>query len=131
MQILSWNIRGLGRKEKQQAVKRKLVEGKFNFLMLQETKVRSTNSRLFRWIWGRRLFNGVVVCSNGNFRGLILGWNENVFEVEHKVEANRFILIVGTFKSINYRCGIGTVYALNDDAEQVLFWEELAVAMNL
>ncbi|XVF86913.1 hypothetical protein PTKIN_Ptkin18bG0078900 [Pterospermum kingtungense] len=72
----------------------------------------------------------VTVNANGNSSGLLLGWEEGYFEMESKIEGERFMLVVGIIKHINLRCGIGTVYAPNDDDDRALFWEELVVTLN-
>ncbi|XVF81317.1 hypothetical protein PTKIN_Ptkin15bG0146300 [Pterospermum kingtungense] len=55
---------------------------------------------------------------------------KSFFELEIRVLAERFILVVGVIKHINLRCGIDTVYAPNDDGDHALFWEELSAALN-
>ena len=39
--------------------------------------------------------------------------------------ANRYMLVVGSIKSKNFRCGFGNIYAPNDDSEREAFWGEL------
>ena len=50
MKILSWNIRGLGRREKKRAVRRLVAKCKLNMLFLQEFKMQLVDHRDIRSI---------------------------------------------------------------------------------
>ncbi|XVE81889.1 hypothetical protein DITRI_Ditri15bG0102300 [Diplodiscus trichospermus] len=125
MKIGTWNIRGLGRGEKKRAVKKLVSKGKLNMLFLQETKLKNTSVRLSRWLRGSSFFRGVFVDAEGTAGGLVTCWDENFFEEESRITSNRFILLIGFIKSINLRCGFMNLYAPNDDAERMNFWNEL------
>ena len=62
--------------------------------------------------------------------GLITMWEDNFFTMESKVVAQRYILLVGTIKQSNFKCGFGNIYASNDDRERQAFWEELGIVIN-
>ena len=44
--------------------------------------------------------------------------------------AHRYILLVGTIKPLNFKCGFGNIYAPSDDRERQAFWEELGTIIN-
>ncbi|XVE89926.1 hypothetical protein DITRI_Ditri20bG0035300 [Diplodiscus trichospermus] len=71
MKIASWNVRGLGRREKRKAIKRVLCIKKVDMLMVQETKIKEICPRLPRWLWGNENFLGEFVESEGNSGGLL------------------------------------------------------------
>ena len=94
-------------------------------LFIQESKLEVVNPRLWRSLAGHGPFSGDFVSSVGTVGGLITLWNEKFFTIEEKVSANRFMLLVGSIKSKNFRCGFGNIYAPNDDRERQAFWMEL------
>ncbi|XVF65903.1 hypothetical protein PTKIN_Ptkin09bG0288100 [Pterospermum kingtungense] len=89
MKLVTWNIRGLGRREKQRAVKRLLAKGRFDLVFLQETKLNKHNARLGRWLWGRDPFKIEFVNAIGSAGGLLFCWNVHFFQLERKVLAHR------------------------------------------
>lgn len=52
--VLSWNARGLGRKEKRSRFKKIILEKKVDFLMIQETKKAGLAENFVQSFWGRR-----------------------------------------------------------------------------
>ncbi|XVF79317.1 hypothetical protein PTKIN_Ptkin14bG0211600 [Pterospermum kingtungense] len=125
MKVVSWNIRGLGRAEKMRAVRRFLVREKFDFIAVQETKLKEVSPRIHRWLWGNETISFEVVVSDGNSGGLISVWRNDFFSVDLKYVSQRFILLLGTIKRSNFKCGIGNVYAPNNDSERLTLWKEL------
>ncbi|XVF49610.1 hypothetical protein PTKIN_Ptkin04bG0027000 [Pterospermum kingtungense] len=118
MKIASWNIRGIGRAEKRRAVRRLLVNNKFDMFFIQESKLKEMNHRVQRWLWGNEPFLCEAVVSEGNLGGLISCWREEFFSMELKMVSQRFILVVGMVKSCNLKCGFGNLYAPNDDNDR-------------
>lgn len=51
MKVMSWNVRGLGRKEKRGKIKKLVFDRKVESLMMQETKRRSMNDCFVRSLW--------------------------------------------------------------------------------
>ncbi|XVF78708.1 hypothetical protein PTKIN_Ptkin14bG0157300 [Pterospermum kingtungense] len=125
MKLASWNIRGLGRAEKRRAAKRFFSKEGFDMLVIQETKIKEVSPRFHRWMWGNNSIQMECVLSNGNSGGLMSCWRDEFFSVESKFVSQRYILLVGVIKSRNVKCGLGNVYAPNDDVERSALWEEL------
>ncbi|XVF73357.1 hypothetical protein PTKIN_Ptkin12aG0195100 [Pterospermum kingtungense] len=84
MKVASWNIRGLGRVEKMRAVRRFLVREKFDFIAIQETKLKEVSPRIHRWLWGNEPISFEVMASDGNSSGLISAWRNDFFSVDLK-----------------------------------------------
>ncbi|XVF82161.1 hypothetical protein PTKIN_Ptkin16aG0022600 [Pterospermum kingtungense] len=102
-----------------------VVNKKFDFLCIQESKIKVDSPRLHRWLWGNAAISCEVVQSDGNAGGLISCWRDDFLQVESKYVSDRYILVVGSIKKFNFRCGIGNIYAPNDDLDRRSFWEEL------
>lgn len=60
MKILSWNIRGLGKREK------KGKPRKLDVLFFQETKLKSTNKFLIDSIWGHCNYDFMKIEADEN-----------------------------------------------------------------
>ncbi|KAE8717707.1 hypothetical protein F3Y22_tig00110032pilonHSYRG00029 [Hibiscus syriacus] len=99
--IISWNIRGLGEKEKSRAVSR-LGKDRGNFLK-----------------------GGVFSSTNETAGGLFVLWNENEFEVSNSHISGRFIAIFGKFKTMEDECVIINVYGPSIESEKEEFFREL------
>ena len=67
---------------------------------------------------------GEFVGSDGASGGLISLWDDNFFMLEDKIMAQRYVLLVGVIKTLNFKCGFENVYAPNDDRERQIFWED-------
>ncbi|XVE69181.1 hypothetical protein DITRI_Ditri09bG0130500 [Diplodiscus trichospermus] len=86
-------------------------------------------STLERWLWGNAGYKSITADAVGRSGGLLTGWDEEFFILENQIVSNRFILIIGSIKSLNLRCGFGNGYAPNDDNERAQFWEELSCSL--
>ena len=121
MKLMTWNVRGLGRSEKKRAVRRLISKRRCDILFIQESKIEVVTPRLQRFLTGHGSLSGEFVSSVGVAGGLISVWDEQFFTVEEKVSTCRYILLVGTIKSKNFRCGLGNIYAPNDIEKGKIF----------
>ncbi|EOX97175.1 Uncharacterized protein TCM_006266 [Theobroma cacao] len=70
------------------------------------------------------------VQSIGASGGLLSIWEADFFDLEFCFESRHFILLVGGIKSLNLKCGLGNIYALNPGSERRDLWNELQGLMN-
>ena len=99
-------------------------------IFIQETKLLDVNLRTFRYLGGNCFIMGEFVGVIGAASGLITMWEDNFFIVESKVVAQRYILLVGTIKQLNFKCDFGNIYAPNEDRKRQAFWEKLGNVIN-
>ncbi|KAL8552531.1 hypothetical protein ACS0TY_001278 [Phlomoides rotata] len=52
MKVLSYNVRGAGRREKRREVREMILKSKIEICYLQETKVDEVDKKLCKSIWG-------------------------------------------------------------------------------
>ncbi|XVE85484.1 hypothetical protein DITRI_Ditri17bG0094200 [Diplodiscus trichospermus] len=128
--MLTWNVRGLGRREKRGAVRKLLEKGRFSLVMLQESKLNEVNVGKFRSLWGNRNFRTEVTRAMGSAGGLIVAWDKEFFSLYNSVWNSRFILLKGVMKKVNLVCGLRNICTPNDEIERAAFWEELSQALN-
>ncbi|XVF28737.1 hypothetical protein REPUB_Repub15cG0055700 [Reevesia pubescens] len=82
MRILTWNIGGLGKKNKRISVKRVVRTHKLDLLHLQETKLEAVDYRCIRVLWGSNDNSWGHIGSTDSTRGLILICNTSFFTFE-------------------------------------------------
>ncbi|XVF77459.1 hypothetical protein PTKIN_Ptkin14bG0045600 [Pterospermum kingtungense] len=105
--VLKWWI-GTWDRGKQRAAKRLLRKGKFQMMFLQETKMNSVKPRFLRWLVGSS-YQGEFVEFEGRSGGLMSRWDSDAFIVNNVIKSGRYILLIGTIKAMNLRCGFGNV----------------------
>lgn len=61
MKMISWNVRGLGSREKRAAVKDVIRKFRAKIVLIQESKLSVVSDSLVKDVWEVRLQNGCVV----------------------------------------------------------------------
>lgn len=79
MKIISWNIRGLGGKQKRRLIKELLGIESPDLVVLQETKKEDINIKLMGSIWGSRFKEWSFLPSVGRSGGILIVWDVRVF----------------------------------------------------
>ncbi|XVF12568.1 hypothetical protein REPUB_Repub08aG0129800 [Reevesia pubescens] len=120
MKICSWNVNGLGRKEKRRVVHRLVTKNKLDFVFIQESKVSSVDRKLIHCLWSCGNLNFVSSYSIGSTGGLISVWSNDFFE--SKTIFQRYLVVIGRIVSLNLRCAFVNLYAPNDDEERLASW---------
>ncbi|GMI85922.1 hypothetical protein HRI_002261500 [Hibiscus trionum] len=77
LSIISWNIRGLGKKEKCCAVRKLITSRKPKILLIQETKLAAFTLATFRSMGVRQNLGRVFSPAEGSAGGLISIWDTN------------------------------------------------------
>ncbi|GMI75114.1 hypothetical protein HRI_001180700 [Hibiscus trionum] len=123
--VLSWNIRGVRRREKKKAIRDSCRRCKANFLFLQETKVESIQLADVRKIWPRNNSDFAVSPACGSAGGLLSIWDKEFFTASEIIIKRRFIILLGSVNETNFRCGLINTYGPSVDAEKEGFLSEL------
>ncbi|XP_028066189.1 uncharacterized protein LOC114269125 [Camellia sinensis] len=124
MKIISWNIRGLGKREKRRGVKNLFSQHKVDFLLLQETKVATITNHLIHSIWPHNDSGFAAVKAEGSSGGIISVWDKSVFSVCECIQRPNFILLKGTI-SPDFDCILINIYAPNEARARKILWDEL------
>ncbi|KAH7666030.1 Exodeoxyribonuclease III protein [Dioscorea alata] len=125
MNIISWNIRGLGRPAKRFLVKNFLSLHFADVCCLQESKLEDISQAKWREIGGQRL-NQLLFCpARGSAGGIIIGWNDACL-TGHLVKAGEFSLTVDfCYTSNQFRWRCTSVYGPTVRSRKSEFWAEL------
>lgn len=126
MNLLSWNVRGLGRGEKCITIKELIRKNNISLLGLVETKHKNSFIRRIRRMWGRDDYDWCEsLASNTNSGGLIAIWDNTCFSVAQKYMGDRWIILEGLIVKNNFSCCVGIIYGSNEIAGRNIMYENL------
>ncbi|KAH7682447.1 DNase I-like protein [Dioscorea alata] len=125
MNIISWNVRGLGRPSKRFLVKDFLLLHHVDIVCLQESKLSLIGPATWRSIGGPKLDKFAFTPACGSAGAMIIGWNSNLVE--------GLLLSQGTFclsvkfrtKSDDTKWICTSVYGPNARHLKADFWNEI------
>ncbi|KAH7662169.1 Exodeoxyribonuclease III protein [Dioscorea alata] len=122
MNLITWNVRGLGRPAKRFLVKDFLLLHFADVCCLQESKLEEISPTIWREIGGGWLDQFFSVPAHGTAGGIIIGWNIAIMSAK--------LLKLGTFSltveflsfsdNLSWRCT--SVYGPNDRKLKPAFW---------
>ena len=98
MNILTYNVRGLGRGIKWTAIKRLVTKHKVDLLCLQEMKKQHIEIKLCESMWGDPHVTWGILLATNTTAGLLCLWSEKSFNVERRVSGRGFILLEGIWR---------------------------------
>jgi exonuclease III len=80
MNVLSWNVRGLGKPKRRRLVTEILYTHHIDIVSIQETKKSEFKKRTLRNL-SSILIKWIILPADGNSRGILVGINENKIEL--------------------------------------------------
>ncbi|KAE8717887.1 hypothetical protein F3Y22_tig00110020pilonHSYRG00230 [Hibiscus syriacus] len=84
------------------------------------------NSKVFLRSGLNNLKGVIESPSVGSSGGLLMFWDDNVFELQNQCTSRRFIAISGRFRANNFSCRFINVYGPSVEEEKESFFEELS-----
>ena len=97
MNILSYNVRGLGRGIKWASIRNLVGKQRIDLLCLQETKRESMDKVVCKALWGQSEFDWEWVPAVNTAGGLLCVWDNINFRVENRRAERGFILLEGVW----------------------------------
>ncbi|GMI94969.1 hypothetical protein HRI_003166200 [Hibiscus trionum] len=128
--LISWNIKGLGRLEKARVVCNLIKERKPQILFMQETKIENLSRTLLRRMGCDRNFEFVFAPAEGSAGGLLSIWDPNCFEKSEAIISKRFIVLLGKFRGADLECGLVNLYGPSIESEKQDFFREMLIVMS-
>lgn len=119
--VMSWNARGLGRREKRSRFKKILLNNQVDFLMLQETKKAGVSEKFIKSFWGHRNFDYAEVEAEGMSGGLLCVWAAECFTMEG-VASNRNFQFISGVLSNSFKCVFVNVYGPTSCTDRKKVW---------
>ena len=86
MNILTYNVRGLGRGVKWSAIRRLVRKHKVDLLCLQETKKQQIDSTMCQSLWGDSDVSWEIQPASNTAGGLLCLWSDKSFKVDRRVD---------------------------------------------
>lgn len=90
MNILFWNVRGLGSKGRKAQLKKVLQEHRISYVCLSDTMKQNFNNKELNALAGGVAFKWVWFPSRGHSGGLLMGVDEDLVEVKHVESGDHF-----------------------------------------
>ncbi|KAK2639075.1 hypothetical protein Ddye_026870 [Dipteronia dyeriana] len=123
LNLLSWNIRGLGREMKKRVIRNLEYRFKPKIFFIQESKLKVFDSLVVRKLGGTWLIRGVGADSEGASGGLITLWKEDSFLVKACIYSRSCIILAGDLVSLNKEVVLCNIYAPSVAKERRELWD--------
>jgi len=130
MIVLTFNVRGLGGRQKKNKIKELVRDHKVDFLAIQETKMEVINTRLCQRFWGSVDCDWAFLPSEGNSGGILSIWRKSLASLNYTFPGEGFVGVSLEWGILRRRCVIINVYAKCDLESKRRLWERLILARN-
>jgi len=130
MNIISWNVRGLGGFEKRREVCILVKEKQPFILCIQETKLSVVDSVICKSLWGDDTVEYSYQPSIGSSGGLVTLWDVNEVTVTTTISFEHVLVTIGRFLKTNECFVLFNVYAPCDVSRQQVLWDNISVKLN-
>ena len=125
MNIVSYNVRGLGRGVKWAAIRRLVRKHKVDMLCIQKTKKEQIDKAMCQVMWGDLDVGWEYQPAINTAGGLLCIWNEQAFKAEQRVRGRGFILLEGVWTQENQKASIVNIYSPCDSQNKRELWDSL------
>jgi len=126
MQLLSWNVRGLGGAEKKKEVCNLVREKKPFVLCIQETKLPVFDAFVYKSIWGDGNVDYSYQLSVGASGGIVTLWDLREVEVWSTMSFDHVLAVAGCFVQFGDLFVVFNFYAPCDSSRQQALWNVLS-----
>lgn len=123
MKILSFNVRGLGKRVKRRELRETLKNHKIDFCCLQETKEENMSNRICKSIWWDHAYDWASLDAEGNSGGVLSIWNDRVFGKVSAWWAKGVLVVNGFLREEGSQVCILNIYAPCSYPEKVVLWD--------
>lgn len=111
MNIITYNVRGLGKGVKGAAIRRLIVKEKADMICIQETKKEIIEKTACQALWGDPMVSREVLPAANSAGGILCMWSDEKFKLESKVSGNGFIRLTGQWAKEAVQIHIVVVYS--------------------
>ncbi|KAK3218713.1 hypothetical protein Dsin_012683 [Dipteronia sinensis] len=123
MNVISWNVKGLGRLEKRRMVRCLVRKINPMILFIQESKLNKFDCKVMKPIGGSFLTKGVGVEATGSAGGLITLWNEGSFAIKDCIFNDCCIIVAGELLCLKEEVVFCNVYPPNQEKDMKALWD--------
>jgi exonuclease III len=116
--FISWNVRGLGDKNKGDIVKDALLSNPADIVLLQETKLSHIDKFKSSTFLPNQLKNLISLNASNGSRGSVIAWNDNKFKLISSISKTFSITIQVDSESNAILLWISNIYGLTQRASR-------------
>jgi len=131
MNIISYNVTGLGRGVKWAAIRRLIKMENVDMICLQESKKEVIDKAMCQSLWGDDEVYWEMQPAINIVGGILCLWSENSFKLHRRVIGNGFILLVGEWIKEAQPINIVTIYSPCDLQNKRSLWEQVKQLKNI
>ena len=130
MNIISYNIRGLGRGVKWAAIRRLIRKQNVDMICLQETKKEVIDKVVCQSLWGEAEVCWEMQPATHTAGGILCLWSERTFKLHSRVVGNGYILLTGEYLKEAQTVNIVAVYSPCDIQNKRILWDQIKQLKN-
>lgn len=123
MKILSFNVRGLGKRAKRREIREMLKKFKIEFCCIQETKLEKIGDRICRGLCGDQNFGWAYVDAEGKSGGILSIWDDRVFCMMSSWFVKGVLVVNGFSRENGDQVCILNVYAPCSFSKKSVLWD--------
>ncbi|XP_026452343.1 uncharacterized protein LOC113352782 [Papaver somniferum] len=127
----SWNVHGLGDKDKRIVIKSVLLKWNPDVVLLQETKLQDFSVQLRREVWCHPDVDYCYIPSRGTKGGISILWRKDKIDLIDKLEEIHSLSCMFRSKTSHLEFYISNIYAPNDRKDRRTLWRELREVMGI
>ena len=125
MNIISYNVRGLGRGVKWASIRRMIKTENVDMFCLQETKKELIDKTMCQSLWGDGEVCWELQPATNTAGGILCLWSERTFKLQNKIIGHGFILLSGEWIKEALPINIVTIYSPCDIQNKRALWEQI------
>ena len=125
MNIISYNVRDLGRGVKWAAIRRLIKKENVDMICIQETKRESIDKTMWQSLWGDAEVNWEMQTAITTAGGILCLWSEQTFKLQMKVVGNGFIFLRGEWVREAQQISILTIYFPCEIQNKRILWDQV------
>jgi len=123
MNIISYNIRELGRGVKWAAIRRLVKQEHVDMICIQETKRESVDKIMCQSLWGDDGVSWEMQPASNTAGGILCLWSEQTFKLQMKVVGSGFIFLRGEWVREAQQVSVLTIYSPYEIQNKRLLWD--------
>lgn len=125
MNIITYNVRGLGKGVKWAAIRRLIAKEKADMICIQETKKEMIDKTTCQALWGDPTVSWEMLPASNSAGGILCMWSHDNFKLESKISGNGFIRMTGQWIKEAMQVHIVAVYLPCDIQNKRTLWNAI------
>ncbi|KAL8554575.1 hypothetical protein ACS0TY_002678 [Phlomoides rotata] len=130
MKILSFNVRGLGKKAKRREIREMIAKHRIEFCCLQEIKLETMEDGICKAVWGGQNFDWAYKEAEGRSGFILSIWNDEIFCKSSSWHIKCMLVVNGFWRNDGSRCCLLNIYAPCNLADKLVLWDNIRLVVD-